>query len=120
MRGRIVQVQAMKTDDEDFVLTNNGYEIQKSVWYPDEHSSELVQDVLCLCLATGGKGLYGLTVARVEEESDEYVRTGVFRILPEDSDTAPPEWICPDSPFAELWDIDLEDEDEELDDFVLV
>ena len=65
------------------------------MWYPDDHSSEFLQDVLCLYLATGGKGPHRLTVARIEEESDEFARTGMFRVLPKDSETAPPEWICP-------------------------
>ncbi len=118
IRGKTVQVRATKTDDETYILTYHGYEIQRSDWYPDEDSPDLIQDVLCLSLATGQNGLYGLTVARVEEAAGQYVRTGVFRIQPEDSKTAPSVWICPDSPFGELWDIDLVDED--ADEFDLV
>lgn len=120
MRGRIVHVQSMKNEDGKFVLVNRGYEIEKSYWYPDEDSSEVMQDVLCLSFATGRDGMFGLTVKETGEDSNQYERTGVFRILPENTNTAPEDWIYPDSPFVELWDMDLEDSDEDCDEFDLV
>lgn len=54
--------------------------IERSVWFPDESPAESLVTILCLCFATGSSGMHSLTVAIVEGESDEYVRTGVFQI----------------------------------------
>ena len=42
-------------------------------------------------------------------EMDDYVRTGVFKIDPPED--AGDEWCCPMSPFIELWEMDLDQED---------
>lgn len=78
-KTRLIQVQAVLEDGKDeWQLSHSGVPIERSRWFPDELAEDPVVTLLCLCIISGEKGLEGLTVAKVEGEDDEYVRTGVF------------------------------------------
>jgi hypothetical protein len=112
LKGRLVAVQAAKDEDKnEWELSYRGVTIERSAWFPDETPAESLVTILCLCFATGSSGMHGLTVAIVEGESDEYVRTGVFRILVEESGKAIAGWCYPHRPFSDLRDMDVENED---------
>ena len=111
MQGRLISVQYAKKEDGGFGLLHNSEEIENSTWWPDEAPAEVPGHVLCLAFYTGPNGMCGLTVEKHGESSDEYSRNGVFSILPESSQEEDDEWIYPYKPFAELWEMDLDDED---------
>lgn len=109
VQGSVISLQCVRRDGM-LALTYEGKDIERSTWFPDEMPVSLPQSFLCLCFHTGSWGMHGLTLKQ-NGNLPEYSRTGVFQIMPENSASAPDEWIYPESPFKELWNMDLEEED---------
>jgi hypothetical protein len=108
--GRLVPVKWTQREDGGFGLTYNGRDVTMSHWHPDElPPSTKLETLLCLSFFTGSNGLYGLTIVKKEGSKNQYLRTGMFSISPGQASSE--NWIYPNSPFVELLNADVEEED---------